>query len=109
MTPSSRVITSHAGYRRRAKLENVDARWAVDDVVEAENVPLSVPTVTVLPEATVVPSVEVGTVNVPLPLELIATVPTDTPLMVTATLVPSAEVSPLMVITASCVPSSLPV
>ena len=71
--------------------------------------PLSVPTVTVLLEATVVEMLDVGTINVPVPLLLMATVPTDVPLIDSATLVPSASVSPVTVMTESDVPSKLPV
>ena len=78
-------------------------------MVAAANVPLSVPRVTVVPAATVADSVDVGTISVPLPLLLMATVPTDVPLIDNATLVPSASVSPVTLMTVSDVPSKLPV
>ena len=71
--------------------------------------PFIVPKMTVLPAATVVDNVDVGTISVPLPLLLMATVPTDVPLIDRATLVPSSSVSPVTLITDSDVPSKLPV
>ena len=61
-------------------LEPPELLELLDELVK---VPLKPPTETVLPEATVVPSEAMGTINVPLPLESIEIEPTAVPLIVT--------------------------
>ncbi len=77
-------------------------------VVAAAKLPLSVPTEIVLPAATALDRVDVAISSVPAPVLLIATLPTEVPPIVTATLVPSAAVSPVTLITAAETPNRLP-